>query len=546
MKATIDGGAFKRMVLSAAAMIENKKQFVNELNVFPVPDGDTGTNMSMTLNMAANDLNKAAEPTLSEAAKITSGALLRGARGNSGVITSLLFRGFSDVFKGKEEADGALFAAALGSGVEAAYKAVMRPAEGTILTVCRVTAAAAAEEAEANPEIEHILEFSLGVCKEAVAETQHQNPVLEKAGVVDAGGEGFLLILEAMLLSLRGNDVIASGTSDEPAREEADFSDFDTDSITFQYCTEFIVNRENDKDPELLRPFLNELGDSLVLVADDEIIKVHVHTNHPGTVFEEALTYGSLATCKVENMKLQHSEKVLEGANRTETAKKPVEPTKDFGVVAVCAGDGLASVFRDLGADGIIQGGQTMNPSTDDILQQVEQVPARTVFVLPNNKNIILAAQQAAELAEKKVVVIESTTVPQGIAAMLTYDDSLSEDEIRDAMSQALPGVTTMSLTYAARNSDFDGNNISEGDYMALCEKALLKTDPDMNVVLKALAEKAAEGSYEFLNIFYGEGVSEEDANAAADIFRAAMPDAEVNVIYGGQPIYYYMISAEG
>ena len=541
----MDGGAFKRMVLSAAAMIENKKQAVNELNVFPVPDGDTGTNMSMTLHMAANDLLKKDEPTLSEAAKITSGALLRGARGNSGVITSLLFRGFAEAFKGKDEADGALFASALGIGVDAAYKAVMRPAEGTILTVCRVTAAAAAEEAEKDPGIEHVMEYSLGICKDAVAQTVHQNPVLEKAGVVDAGGEGFALILEAMLLSLRGKDVQANAAANEPAREEADFSEFDTESIKFQYCTEFIVNRENKKDPEKLRPFLGKLGDSLVLVADDEIIKVHVHTNHPGTVFEEALTYGSFVTCKVENMKLQHTEKVLKNEKATKGPKKPAAPTKDYGVVAVCAGEGLASVFSDLGADGIISGGQTMNPSTEDILEQVEAVPAKTVFVLPNNKNIILAAQQAAELTEKNVVVIESTTVPQGIAAMLGYDESLSADEIAGSMTEALSGVTTMLLTYAARNSDFDGNSISEGDYMALYEKSLLKTDKDLGVVLQALAEKAAENDFEYLNLFYGEGVTEEDAEAAADVFRAALPNAEVNVVNGGQPVYYYMISAE-
>lgn len=534
------------MVLSAAAMIDNHKKSVNELNVFPVPDGDTGTNMSMTLHMAASDLLKASDPTLSEAAKITSSALLRGARGNSGVITSLLFRGFAEVFKGKKEADGALFAAALGSGVEAAYKAVMRPAEGTILTVCRVTAAAATAEAEKDPSVEHILEFSIGVCKTAVAETVHQNAVLEKAGVVDAGGQGFLLILEAMLLSLRGQDVQAAQLEEKAPKAEADFTDFDTESITFQYCTEFIVTRENSKDPELLRPFLGELGDSLVLVADDEIIKVHVHTNHPGSVFEEALTYGSFVTCKVENMKLQHTEKVLEGTKSKENdKKKEAEPEKDYGVVAVCSGDGLASVFRDLGADGIIQGGQTMNPSTEDILEKINQVPARTVFVLPNNKNIILAAQQAADLTKKNVVVIESTTVPQGIAAMLRFDEALSVKDLQDAMTEALSGVTTMLLTYAARDSDFDGTSISEGDYMALYEKTLLKADSDMNVVLQALADKAGETDFEFLNVFYGAGVSEEDAQKTADLFRAACPNAEVNVVYGGQPIYYYMISAE-
>lgn len=541
---TIDGAAFRRMVISAAAAVEIQKQRINELNVFPVPDGDTGTNMSMTLNAAATDLKKNPDGDLSKISSVVSNALLRGARGNSGVILSLLFRGFSKVFKGEETADGAQFAAALSSGVEAAYKAVMKPAEGTILTVSRVSAAAAQEEAKENNDVEHILEFLIEACKTAVAETVEQNPVLKKAGVVDAGGQGFLVALEGMLASLQGNDLIAPEVSADAVQEEADFSDFSTEDITFGYCTEFIVNRENDKDPEALRPFLNGLGDSLVLVADEEIIKVHVHTNHPGLVIEEALTYGGLATSKIENMRLQHTEKVMSQAEAAE-ANKPVKPEKTYGVVSVCAGEGLAAVFRDLGVDGIIQGGQTMNPSTEDILKQIRTVPAETVFVLPNNKNIIMAAQQAAAIAEQNVVVIESKTVPQGITAMLNFDPEGQVDAIAEAMTASLSTVSTMMVTYAARNSDFDGHDIHEGDYLAMYNGALLATGPDMNELICKLAEKAKEEDKEFINVFYGEGVDEAQATEVASIFENSCTGAEVTVLNGGQPVYYYMISAE-
>jgi len=541
LKHTIDGNQFRRMVISAAAAVENQMQRINELNVFPVPDGDTGTNMSMTLNAAANDLRKNDSNDLAKVSSVVSAALLRGARGNSGVILSLLFRGFSKKFKGQTEADGADFAAAVTTGVEAAYKAVMRPAEGTILTVARVSAAAASEEAKHDNSIEHILLYMLDACREAVAETVNQNPVLKKAGVVDAGGQGFLVALEGMLASLQGNDIIASSPAAD-VKTEADFSDFSTEDITFGYCTEFIVNRENDKDPELLRPFLNNLGDSLVLVADEEIIKVHVHTNNPGLVIEEALTFGALATSKIENMRLQHSEKIVEQAAAEPV---PAAPQKKFGVVTVCAGEGLAAVFTDLGVDGIIQGGQTMNPSTDDILTQINKVPAETVFVLPNNKNIIMAAQQAARLAERNVVVIESKTVPQGITAMLNFDPEGEQDANREAMTESLSTVSTMMITYAARNSDFDGREIHEGDYLALYNGALLDTNPDVNVLIRQLAEKTKEDGKEFISIFYGEEITEEAAAEAAQVFEEACSGCEVTVINGGQPVYYYMISAE-
>ena len=543
MRHTIDGAAFCRMILSASASIEINKQRVNELNVFPVPDGDTGTNMSMTLGAAAADLRKADAPQLGKAADITASALLRGARGNSGVILSLLFRGFSKALKGLEEASGIELARALTSGVESAYNAVMKPAEGTILTVSRVTAAKATEAAQENDDIEHVLSVAIEAAKAALPQTTEQNPVLKKAGVVDAGAVGFLVILEGMMASLQGNDVIVDALSDTPAtKEQADFSEFATEDITFGYCTEFIVSRENEKDPNLLRSFLSELGDSLVLVDDEEIIKVHVHTNNPGVAIEEALTYGSLVTVKVENMRLQHTEKVL---SAEEMPEKIAEPSKKYGVVSVCCGDGIATAFRDLGADQIVSGGQTMNPSTEDILKAIHATPAEIVLVLPNNKNIIMAAEQTIPLAKKQVVVIPSKTIPQGITALLNFDPDCEVEENVEHMTQSLDTVTTMQITYAARNSDFDGHAIQEGDYLALYGNSLFGNGPDLSALLKDLAIKVASEEKSFINIFYGDTVTEEEATQAGAIFQSQCPEADVNILNGGQPVYYYLISAE-
>ncbi len=544
MKQTIDGASFRRLIISAAAAIENNKQRINELNVFPVPDGDTGTNMGMTMNAAAADLKKADEPILTKAADIAASALLRGARGNSGVILSLLFRGFSTSWKGLTEADGKDFALALANGVEAAYKAVMKPAEGTILTVSRLTAASAEELAEEDCGIEYVLTNAIKTAKSALDNTINQNPVLKKAGVVDAGGMGFLVILEAMLSSLQGNDIVANEQPQSEARESANFSDFSDEDITFSYCTECIVSRENDKDPELLRAFLAELGDSLVLVADDEIIKIHVHTDHPGLVYEEALTYGSFLTTKVENMRLQHTEKVVSEEER-DVAEAPAEPEKLYGSVAVCAGAGLASVFRDLGVDVIVEGGQTMNPSTEDILSAIEKTPAQIVFVLPNNKNIIMAAEQAASIAEKQVVVVCTKTVPQGITAMLNFDPDADVETNTQAMTDCLDSVMTMQITYAARDSDFDGYEIHEGDYLGLCNGALLGTTREMDEMLTRIAERIAQEEKEIVSVFYGSDISEEQAAHAEEILSSALPDADVSILSGGQPIYYYLISAE-
>ena len=556
---TIDGAAFSRMMLSAAAEIDLNKQKVNELNVFPVPDGDTGTNMSMTLSAASTELRKADGITLTKAADKTASALLRGARGNSGVILSLLFRGFSKSLKGKLEADGKDFAAALTAGVEAAYKAVMKPAEGTILTVSRLTADAARDLAEENNEIEYVLQHCLDTAHAALDNTVNQNPVLKKAGVVDAGGMGFCLILRGMLESLRGNDIVCEDAG--AVNEEADFGIFDSEDISFAFDTVFIVRKREDitsLDP--LREYLGSIGDSLVIGEDDEAFKVHVHTNIPGDALSEAQKYGTLELAKIENMRLQHDdltagrkarstddleavEKELE--NQPAKQEAPAEPEKRYGSVAVCAGAGLAGVFRDLGVDEIIEGGQTMNPSTEDILHAIEKTPAEIVFVLPNNKNIIMAAQAAAELASREVVVIPTKTVPQGISAMLAFDASMEPEENEAAMTDCLSGVMTMQITYAARDSDFDGFDIHAGDYLGLCDGALAGTTREITTLLASLADKAAEAGKEFINIFYGADIQEPDAEAALELFRQHAPDAEVNLVSGGQPIYYYLISAE-
>ena len=557
---TIDGAAYRRMILSAAASIDLNRQKINELNVFPVPDGDTGTNMGMTIQAAASDLRRMDEPVLTRAADKAASAMLRGARGNSGVILSLLFRGFASAWKGKTQADGRDFAAAVTAGVEAAYKAVMKPAEGTVLTVSRLAAAAARDLAEENAAIEYVLENMISTAQAALENTVNQNPVLKKAGVVDAGGMGFVVILEAMLSSVRGNDI----TADEAAavNEQADFGIFDSEDITFAYDTVYIVR----KNPEVtsiepLRVYLDSIGDSLVIGEDDEAFKVHVHTNIPWEALSESQKYGTLELAKIENMRMQHDdlaagrtarstddleqiEQELESSGQAQPAG-PAAPEKKYGSVAVCAGAGLADVFRDLGVDQIVEGGQTMNPSAEDILEAVNRTPAEIVIVLPNNKNIIMAAELAAPLSEKKVVVVPTKTVPQGITAMLNFDASMELDDNIAAMNDCLSSVSTMQITYAARDSDFDGYQIHEGDYLGLADGALLGTSREITELLAAMADRVAQAGKEFVNIFYGSDISAEEAESAAALFRERVPDAEINVLSGGQPIYYYLISAE-
>ncbi len=545
---TIDGASMKQMLINGAASVELHKQQINELNVFPVPDGDTGTNMSMTLSAASTELKKTDKTALCDIAQTAASAMLRGARGNSGVITSLLFRGFSKYTKGMESLDCKGLAGALASGVEAAYKAVMKPTEGTILTVSRVTAEKAAEDGAPDGDIEAMLVYMIDCANAALAETVNQNPVLKKAGVVDAGGLGFVYLLEGMLAALRGEMIELGEEQQTAAKAQADFTEFQTEDIVFAYCTEFIVSRETNKSPELLRSFLTGLGDSLVLVDDDEIIKVHVHTNNPGKVLEEAITYGSLVTVKIENMKFQHTEKVLQADEAA--APAPAEPEiapaeKAIGVVSVCVGDGLEALFRDLGVDGLIEGGQTMNPSTEDILRQINRTPAETVLVLPNNKNIIMAAQQAGPLTDKHVIVVPTASVPEGVAAMLNFDPDADPQALADTMAEAAGNVETVQITYAARNSDFDGAEIHEGDYIAFSGKKLLSDQTDETSLLREVASYAAGQGKEFLTIYYGEGVEEARAQEALAIFEQVCPGCEVTLVQGGQPVYYYLISLE-
>ena len=538
------------MLLCANAALEENKQRINELNVFPVPDGDTGTNMSLTMNSAAIELGRKQTDTVGAVADCAASALLRGARGNSGVILSLLFRGIAKSLKGRENANAAEFAAAVSAGVDAAYKAVMKPAEGTILTVSRLGAQAAVEFAKESTDFEAMLEALLTAAREALADTQNINPVLRRAGVVDAGGEGFVLVMDAMLGYLQGRTA-APVTSAAPAaaqapKEGADFSEFDTGEITFGYCTEFIVARENSKSPELLRSFLKNLGDCVVVVDDDEIIKVHVHTNVPGEVLTEALTYGPLQTVKIENMRNQHT--ALSGSDAPaapEAEPAVAAPEKQFGVVAVSAGEGMANLFRELGVDRVVTGGQTMNPSTEDILTEVNKTPAEIVFVLPNNKNIIMAAQQCIPLSDKKVIVIPTKTVPQGITAMLSFDPASAEDVIEAEMSAAIESVHTAQVTYAARDSDFDGHDIHKGEYLALMDGTLLGSNADLDKVLLAIADAATDLDPEIVSIYYGEDVKADAAQHAAELIGGRLPMSDVNVVDGGQPVYYYMISFE-
>ena len=554
----IDGALFQRMVVHAAASINAQKQSINELNVFPVPDGDTGTNMSLTIGTAAAEAKKKPATTVAQAAATNASALLRGARGNSGVILSLLFRGVSKALKDHDTADGVALATALHEGVSAAYKAVMKPAEGTILTVSRLAAKAAAEAAQEQNSAEHVLEAAIAHGQEALAETINQNPVLKKAGVVDAGGKGFLIILQGMLDEMRGIPAPQDYRDDAPqTKDKADFMAMSQEEITFAFDTVFIV-RKSQPDVNLgpFRTYLNSIGDSLVIGEDDEAFKVHVHTNIPGNALNEAQKYGTLELAKIENMRTQADDLAagrkaqsvddLEDDHHEEeqTTVAPVE--KKYGVVAVCAGGGLASVFRDLGVDGIISGGQTMNPSTEDILREIARTPAETVFVLPNNKNIIMAAQQCVGLIEgREVVVIPTRTVPQGISTLLVMDPEGPVQDNVDAMTEAMSHVHTSEVTYAARNSDFDGFAIQEGDYMALSDGQLFGTAKSMEELLENLAQVETQQTAEFINIFYGEDVDEESAGKALALFQRLCPNAEITLLSGGQPVYYYMISAE-
>ncbi len=555
MTEKISGGVFKEMVAFGAACITQHKQSINDLNVFPVPDGDTGTNMSLTIQTAVAELRKVQPATVGEAAKVTASGLLRGARGNSGVILSLLFRGMSKTFKGLAEADGAQLAAAMQEGVSTAYGAVMKPAEGTVLTVSRLAAQRALEAAGEKNDAAYVLEEAIKTGYTTLAETVEMNPVLKKAGVVDAGGKGYLIILEGMLRALRGEPV---PEVEDTAEEKADFAALGDEDITFAFDTVFIVRKTSDKPLDGLRTYLGSIGDSLVIGEDDESFKVHVHTDTPGDALNEAQKYGTLELAKIENMRTQAADlaagKKAQSTDDLEAVEAELErgecavaaPEKRYGFLAVCAGEGLAEVFRDLGVDRIVSGGQTMNPSTDDILREVNRTPSEVVFVLPNNKNIIMAAQQCVGLSEKEVIVVPTTTVPQGISAMMAVDPEDGDAQsVLAAMTAAAENVTTAQITYAARNSDFDGFAINEGDYLALCDGKLLGTDRSLDALLEKLAQLACDKGAEFITVYAGEGVDEAQTQQASDIFQKCCPGAEITALPGGQPVYYYIVAIE-
>lgn len=546
MKEIISSNDFKRIVQFASAGIDANRQLLNEMNVFPVPDGDTGVNMALTMKAAATAVTAMVPETVSQVADATASALLRGARGNSGVILSLLFRGFAKACAGKAELDAKTFAAALAKGVEAAYRAVMKPAEGTILTVSRRASEQAVAFAETNSDILALLDATIAEANIALAETMELNPVLKKAGVVDAGGKGWVIVLEAMVDALSGKELVITEVSEEAVEGGASFADEDVD-ITFAYCTEFIVTLSSEgKKLEVakLRALLESIGDCVVVVDDDEIIKVHVHTNNPDRALGEALKYGELINIKIENMREQHTQKVIAEEARA-NANKTAAPEKKYGFVTIGVGEGIKGVFNDLGVDQIVEGGQTMNPSTQDILAAIDKTPAEVVFVLPNNKNIIMAAQQTVDLSDKQVVVIGTKSIPQGVSAMLAFNPDAEVAENEEAMTAAAGNVRSGSITYAARDSEFDGHTIASGEYLALCENKLSSNGADLVAVADALFAQMKVEETGFITIFYGEGVEEADAAKVQAICQSKAPDAEVMLLDGGQPVYYYLISAE-
>ncbi len=561
MREYLDAAVFKDMILCADAALAENTQQINELNVFPVPDGDTGTNMGLTMNEAAAQLRKKEFYTVDAVADCVAGALLRGARGNSGVILSLLFRGISRRLKGMETVGAKEFAAAMEDGVDAAYKAVMKPAEGTILTVARMASAAAVEYARKGTDIEELLETALRIGSEALDNTVNQNPVLQKAGVVDAGGKGYIVIFTAMLACLRGEikAPTAAVQAGAAANESSAFDMFGTDEITYAFDTVYIVRKhEPNVDLTPLRAYLSSIGDSLVIGEDDEAFKVHVHTNIPGEALTKSQQYGTLELAKIENMRTQYDD-IMAGrkAQTTDDLEKVEQelestdelhaaPTKRYGIVAVCAGDGIANLFRELGADTIVTGGQTMNPSTADIIKEINRTPAEIVFVLPNNKNIIMAAEQSIPLCEDKtVVVIPTKTIPQGITAMLSFDPDSEVSDIVETLTESLESVHTAQVTYAARDSDFDGYAIHAGEYLALLDGKLIGSFTEMPSMLDKMSEAFEDLEPEIITVYYGEDVSGEDAETTAKALEKAFPDAEVTVVNGGQPVYYYMISVE-
>ncbi len=542
----ITGKQYCEMIISGCNHISNQKAAINALNVFPVPDGDTGTNMSLTISAAARELQAMGDCTVAQASDRAAGAMLKGARGNSGVILSLLFRGISKGLKDKETASAKDFAEAINQGVKAAYRAVMKPTEGTVLTVSRVAAERLTAYVEkADISMEEALAYYVAEANKVLAETPEMLPQLKQAGVVDAGGKGFAVVMEGALSALQGNPIQAQEVAEVVTDSVVDEMPMREEDIKFTYCTEYIVTVDETakKDnPAELRSYLESIGDSVVCVPDNDIIKIHVHTNHPGRAIEEALRYGSLVNLKIDNMK----EEFRARQKSEPQAPAIAEPEKKYGFVSVVAGSGLAALCKDLGVDTVVEGGQTMNPSTADILAAVNRTPAEVVFVLPNNKNIIMAAEQAKELSTaKQVVVIPSKTVPQGITAMLGFDETLEPDALAEAMTAQLATVKTAQVTYAARDSVFDDHEIKEGQLLGLMETKVTFVEDDMSTVVRKLFEQLSAEGGSYINVYYGEDVTEEDAEAIAAQIREQLPEAEVLCLPGGQPVYHYIFSLE-
>lgn len=555
----IDAAMLKKAFVAGAYNLERNKDYINELNVFPVPDGDTGSNMSLTIVAAADEVSNLSDPTMEELAKTISSGSLRGARGNSGVILSQLLRGFCKVIKEKKIITKETLADGFVRGVETAYKAVMKPKEGTILTVAKAMAVKTAELAVCDMSIEDIAAQVIEAGDEALANTPNQLPVLKEAGVVDSGGQGLMEFLKGAYNALIGKaDIPTDAIKSSKAKTGVSVSseDIDTSNIKFGYCTEFIIMLEKEYNPDIeakFKEYLTSIGDSLVVVSDDDIVKVHVHTNHPGLAFEKALEYGSLTRMKIDNMREEHREKVINEQDRKRAAEQeaakpaePAEPPKKFGFVAVCAGEGIANIFKELGVDYVIEGGQTMNPSTDDVLSAIGKVNANTVFVLPNNKNIILASNQAASIEkEKTIVVLESKTIPQGIGAIIGFDPEASLEDNRTSMMEAMSAIKSGQVTYAVRDTSIDGKEIKTGDYMGLSDSGIASVGREISEVVKELVSSMTDDDTELISIYYGSDVNAEDAETIEKQVAEAYPDYEIELHDGGQPVYYYLISVE-
>lgn len=550
---TIDAEVLKKLFLAGAANLEAKKEWINDLNVFPVPDGDTGTNMTLTIMSAAKEVNSLAALTMQTLSKAISGGSLRGARGNSGVILSQLLRGFTKVVRDYDELDSIIISTAFQKAVETAYKAVMKPKEGTILTVARGMADKILDLSTEIDDLEELLDKVIKYGDEVLEHTPDLLPVLKQAGVVDSGGQGLMQIMKGAYDALMGKEINYEAVASQggpSGSSEVSAQGLEEKEIKFGYCTEFIVMLEKPYDAAKeaeFKAYLESIGDSIVLVSDGEIVKVHVHTNHPGLAFEKGLTFGSLTRMKVDNMREEHQERVIANAEKAakEQAKKD-EPKKKYGFISVSAGEGLSEIFKSLGVDYIIEGGQTMNPSTEDMLNAIDKVNAENVFIFPNNSNIILAANQAQSIVEdKNIIVIPTKTIPQGISALIAYSEEASPEENTGAMTEEIANIKSGSVTYAVRDTEIDDKTIKQGDIMGIGDKTILSVGQNIQDVTKDMIEQLAGDDAELISIYYGSDVTEEDANALAKAVEAVYPDVDVEVNYGGQPIYYYILSVE-